>query len=75
MYEQLKQILVEELNIDEKRITPDSELVGDLEINSIDLADLVMKFEEMYEIEIPEDQLVKFVTAGDVANYLEEVVK
>ncbi len=75
MYEQLKQILVEDLNIDEKRITPDSELVGDLEINSIDLADLVMKFEEMYEIEIPEEQLVKFVTVGDVANYLEEVVE
>ncbi len=75
MYEQLKQILVDDLNIDEKRITPDSELVGDLEINSIDLADLVMKFEEMYEIEIPEEQLVKFVTVGDVANYLEEVVE
>lgn len=75
MYTQLKQMLIEDLDIDEKRISPDAELIGDLEINSIDLADLVMKCEETFDIEIPEDKLTKFVTVGDVADYLEEVVK
>ncbi len=75
MYAQIKQMLIEDLDIAESRITPEAELIGDLEINSIDLADLVMKCEETYDIEIPEDQLTKFVTVGDVAEYLEKVVK
>ncbi len=71
MYNQLKEILIEELNVDEKLITPDAELIGDLNINSIELADLVMICEEKFETVIEENQLAKFVTVGDIAEYLE----
>lgn len=73
MYDKLKEILTEELQIDEKLISPSSELVGDLNINSIELADLIMICEEKFDIEIDEDKLSDFVTVGDVADYLETV--
>lgn len=75
MYNQLKQILVEELQVDEKLITPDAELINDLNVNSIELADLVMICEEKFEIVIEEDQLAKFVTINDIVNYLESLDK
>ncbi|MCD7776392.1 MAG: acyl carrier protein [Firmicutes bacterium] len=71
MYEKLKEILVTELQIDEGLITRDAELIKDLGINSIELADLVMLCEERFEVEFDEEQLAKLVTVGDVVNYLE----
>lgn len=75
MYEEVKKLLIEELQIDEKLITPTAELVGDLDINSIELADLVMICEEQFDIEMNEEDLAKLVTVGDVAEYLENLVK
>lgn len=71
MYEKLKEILVTELQIDEGSIEPDAELVNDLGINSIELADLVMLCEERFDVEFDEDELTKLVTVGDVVKYLE----
>ncbi len=71
MFEKLKALLVEELQIDENEITMEAELTNDLNINSIELADLVMMCEERFGIEIAEDDSTKFVTVGDVVAYLE----
>ena len=71
MFEKLKALLVEELQIDENEITMEAELTNDLNINSIELADLVMMCEEKFGIEIAEDDSTKFVTVGDVVAYLE----
>ena len=71
MFEKLKELLVEELQIDEKDITMDAELSNDLNINSIELADLVMMCEEKFGIEIAEEDSNKFITVGDVVRYLE----
>lgn len=73
MFEKLKELLVEELQIDEKDITMDAELSNDLNINSIELADLVMMCEEKFGIEISESDSNKFLTVGDVVNYLESL--
>ncbi len=73
MFEKLKELLVEELQIDEKDITPDAELSNDLNINSIELADLVMICEEKFGIEIAEDDSNKFITVGDIVTYLESL--
>lgn len=73
MFEKLKELLVDELQIDEADITMDAELSGDLGINSIELADLVMLCEEKFEIEIADGDLNKLVTVGDVVNYLESL--
>ncbi len=73
MFEKLKELLVEELQIDENDITLDAELSNDLNINSIELADLVMMCEEKFGIEISETDSNKFITVGDVVNYLESL--
>ena len=71
MFEEFKALLVEQMNIDEADITPEAELVADLGINSLELADLVFTCESKYNVEIAEDDYRKFVTVGDVIAYLE----
>ena len=73
MFEKLKELLVEELQIDAKEITMEAELSNDLGINSIELADLVLMCEEKFGIEISESDSNKFITVGDVVNYLESL--
>ena len=73
MFEKLKQLLVDELSIDEADITLEAELSGDLGINSIELADLVMLCEDKFGIEINDEDLHKLVTVGDVVEYLESL--
>ena len=71
MYDKFVALLVEELQIDPADITMDAELSADLGINSIELADLVMICEEKFDISIEDEDLHKFITVGDVVNYLE----
>jgi len=73
MFEKVKDLLVEELSINGDEITEDSELVGDLGINSLELADLVLLCEEKFDIEIDEDSIHKFLTVGDIVDYLSEI--
>ena len=71
MFETLRTLLAEELQIDPSEIKMESELANDLGINSIELADLVMQCEDKFGIEIEDDNIHNFVTIGDVVNYLE----
>jgi len=73
MFETLKNILVEELQLDPEEIKPESELANDLGINSIELADLVMLCEDKFDIEIKDEDIHNFITIGDVVNYLENL--
>lgn len=73
MFEQLKNIMVEELQIDAAKITPEAELVNDLGFNSLELAELVIHCEETFNIEVDEEIAKDFVTVGDVVSYLESV--
>ena len=71
MFEKLKELLVDELRIDEADITLDAELSGDLGINSLELADLVVLCEDKYEVEIEEQDIHTLITVGDLVDYLE----
>ena len=71
MFETMKKLLVDELQIDPAQITLDAELSSDLGINSIELANLIMICEEKFDITIDDDDIHKLVTVGDVAAYLE----
>ena len=72
MFEKLKTLLVEELNVDESVITLDAELANDLGINSLELADLILLCEEKFNLVIDDENLNTFITVGDVVNYLNE---
>jgi len=73
MFDTIKKILTEDLQINPAEITMDAELINDLGINSLELADLVLMCEERFGIEIKDDDIHKFITVGDVVNYLSEV--
>ena len=72
MFEDVKKILVEDLSVAEDRIVPEAELVNDLGINSLELADLIMICEEKYGIAVDDDDIHRFITVGDIVEYLEE---
>ena len=75
MFENVKRMLVDELSVYEDDVTPEAELVGDLGVNSLELADLVLLCEEKFNIEINEDDIRGFITVGDVVDYLEKEAK
>lgn len=75
MFEKFADLLVEELQINRKDITLNAELSGDLGINSIELADLVMLCEDKFGIVIEDDDIRGFTTVGDVVKYLENLKK
>ena len=72
MFETLKNLLVEELQLNADDIKPESELANDLGINSIELADLIMLCEDKFGVTIEDEDLHTFVTIADVVSYLEE---
>jgi len=72
MFETLKKLLVDELQIDPEAISAEAELSADLGINSIELANLIMICEEKFDITIDDDDDIhKLVTVGDMVKYLE----
>jgi acyl carrier protein len=73
MYEQLKTILIEDMQIEEAKISPEAELVNDLGFNSLELAELVVQCEEVFNVDVDEEIAKDFVTVSDVAKYLEEL--
>ncbi len=72
MFEKFKEILVEELSVNEEDIKPEAELVNDLGINSLELADLAFICEERFDIVIDDSDIQKFTTVGDVVAYMTE---
>lgn len=75
MFEKVKALLIEELSVNADDITLEAELVNDLGINSLELADLVFLCEEKFSIQIDDEQIKDLNTVGDVVNYLETLVK
>ena len=71
MFEKLKDILVEEMSINPSDIALDAELVGDLDFNSLELADLVVLCEERFNVEFDDTALPNLGTIRDVGDYLE----
>ena len=63
--ERVKQIIVEQLGVDEAEVTPNASFVDDLGADSLDTVELVMAFEEAFEIEIPDEDAEKIRTVQD----------
>ena len=70
--QKVKQIIVDELGVDENEVTPNARFIDDLGADSLDTVELVMRFEEEFGIEISEDDSEKLQTFGDVVAYLRE---
>lgn len=72
MFEKVKAIIEEKLNVEGIEITMDSNFKDDLEADSLDLFDLVMALEEEFGTEIPTEDLEKIATVGDIVKYIED---
>ncbi|MCD7865705.1 MAG: acyl carrier protein [Clostridiales bacterium] len=72
MLEKLKEMIADQLSIDEDGITPESRFKEDLDADSLDLFELVMALEEEYDIEIPTDELETLTTVGSIVDYLKD---
>ena len=70
MFERVKEIIEEQLNLDGVEITEESSFKDDLGADSLDLFELVMSLEEEFGVEIPSEDLEKLLTVQDVIDYL-----
>jgi acyl carrier protein len=73
--ERVKQIIVEQLGVDEAEVTPTASFVDDLGADSLDTVELVMAFEEAFGIEIPDEDAEKIATVKDAIEYIEKHAK
>ena len=72
MLERIAGIIREQLNLDNVEITEETSFKDDLDADSLDLFELVMAFEEAYNVEIPSEDLKKLETVGDVMDYIRD---
>ncbi len=72
MFDKVKAILAKQLRKDPAIITPESRIKRDLGADSIDILQLLMRIEDQYGIVIPDQELAKFETVGDVVAFLEK---
>ena len=72
IFEQVKKILCDQLDLDEEQVTEDSEVIDDLGADSLDIVDLVMTLEEEFDTEIPDEDIENLKTVGDIVKYIED---
>ncbi|CCG92819.1 acyl carrier protein [Methylacidiphilum fumariolicum] len=70
--ERVKNIIVEQLGVNPEQVTPKARFIEDLGADSLDTVELVMAFEEEFNVEVPDEEAEKLQTVGDVIRYIEE---
>ena len=66
----VKQAIVDKLGVEESKVTTDASFINDLGADSLDTVELVMKFEEEFDIKIPDEDAEKISTVGDAVEYI-----
>ncbi len=72
IFQKVKEIIVEQLGVDESIVKEDATFIDDLSADSLDIVELVMSLEEEFGLEIPDTEAEKIVTVGDVVKYIKE---
>ncbi len=71
-FETIRDIIVEQLSVEPSMVTEETNLMKDLEADSLDAVEIIMAIEEQFDIEIPDDEAEKFQTVEDLVEYVEE---
>ncbi len=75
VFEKVKAIIVDQLQVTEATVTEEASFIDDLGADSLDLVELIMALEEEFDIEIPDSDAEKVVTVADVVNYIKENIQ
>ena len=70
MFEELKKILTDELEVDPALVTPEAEFVNDLKLNSLEIADFIVLCEEKFGAEVNEEDIHSILTVQDLCDYI-----
>ncbi|MGH4050521.1 MAG: acyl carrier protein [Clostridium sp.] len=70
MFEKIRACIASQLSIDEEEIKMESSFMNNLGADSLDIVELIMSLEEEYDIEIPDEDVEKIVTVGDIVEYI-----
>jgi len=70
--ERVKEIIVEQLGVEENDVAPAAKFIEDLGADSLDTVELVMAFEEEFDLEIPDEDAEKITTVGDAIQYIKD---
>jgi len=74
VFEKVREILVDQLDVEEDAVTMDASIIDDLGADSLDIVDLVMSLEEEFDTEIPDEEIENIKTVGDMVKYIEDNV-
>ena len=72
VFEKIREILMEQFDVEESAITMDTNLIDDLRADSLDLVDLTMTLEDEFGAEVPEDEIENIKTVGDLVSFIEK---
>ena len=72
VFEKVKKILCDQLDLEEEQVTEEAEVIEDLGADSLDIVDLVMTLEEEFDTEIPDEDIENLKTVGDIVKYIED---
>lgn len=72
IFDRVKEIIVDQLGVDEEEVTPQASFVDDLGADSLDIVELIMAFEEEFDLEIPDEDAEKIAKVGDAVSYIKE---
>ncbi|HZJ76046.1 MAG TPA: acyl carrier protein [Clostridia bacterium] len=72
IFDKVKTIICEQLDLEEDKVTMDSNILEDLGADSLDIIDLIMSFEDEFDIEVPDEEIEGIKTVGDLVKYIEE---
>lgn len=71
VFDKIREIIVEQLDVDEDKVTTEASITEDLGADSLDVVDLVMSIEESFDLEIPDEEVENIKTVGDIVKYIE----
>ncbi|HPZ81394.1 MAG TPA: acyl carrier protein [Candidatus Atribacteria bacterium] len=75
VFSKVKEIVVDQLGVDEDDVSLDASFIDDLGADSLDIVELIMAFEEEFDIEIPDDDAERITTVGEAVEYIESRVE
>ena len=74
VFDKVREIIAEQLDVDTEEITLDTSLIKDLEADSLDAVEIIMALEDEYNIEIPDEVAEEFKTVGDIVKCIEDYI-